>query len=89
MLPYLGEIRCFLVNIWGKYRLTKNVLSVAEEGTKVSVVASSDRKYSVWIGASIFSTLSTFPSLIVSKQEYQEEGSAAVHRKCTDRDSFH
>jgi actin len=70
------------------YRLTKDILSVAEEGTKVSVVAPSDCKYSVWIGASIFSTLSTFPPLIVTKQEYQEEGSAAVHRKCTDRDYF-
>merc|ERR1719453_957167 len=33
-----------------------------------------DRKYSVWIGGSILSSLSTFQQMWISKQEYDESG---------------
>jgi actin-related protein len=49
---------------------------------KIKVVAPPERKYSVWIGGSILSSLSTFQSMWISKAEYDESGPAIVHRKC-------
>ena len=46
------------------------------------VVAPAERKFSVWIGGSILSSLSTFQSMWVSKAEYEEAGPSIVHRKC-------
>ena len=46
------------------------------------VHAPENRTYSVWIGGSILSSLSTFQSLWISKREYDETGVNIVHRKC-------
>ncbi len=46
------------------------------------VVAPPERKYSVWIGGSILSSLSTFQQMWISKGEYDESGPTIVHRKC-------
>merc|ERR1712051_751902 len=42
-----------------------------------------ERKYSVWIGGSILSSLSTFEEMWIKKEEYDESGPSIVHRKCT------
>jgi actin-related protein len=49
---------------------------------KVKVIAPPERKYSVWIGGSILSSLSSFGQMWISKQEYDECGPGIVHRKC-------
>jgi actin beta/gamma 1 len=49
---------------------------------KVKVIAPPERKYSVWIGGSILSSLSSFSQMWISKQEYDECGPCIVHRKC-------
>merc|ERR1712157_268750 len=49
---------------------------------KIKVVAPPERKYSVWIGGSILSSLSTFQQMWISKGEYDESGPTIVHRKC-------
>jgi len=49
---------------------------------KVKVVAPGERKFLVWIGGSILSSLSTFQNMWITLQEYQETGSTIVHRKC-------
>eukprot|EP00695_Tsukubamonas_globosa_P003672 TRINITY_DN765_c0_g1_i1.p3 TRINITY_DN765_c0_g1~~TRINITY_DN765_c0_g1_i1.p3 ORF type:complete len:52 (+),score=8.89 TRINITY_DN765_c0_g1_i1:70-225(+) len=49
---------------------------------KIKVIAPAERKYSVWIGGSILASLSSFQNMWVSKQEYDENGSTIVHRKC-------
>ena len=49
---------------------------------KIKVVAPPERKYSVWIGGSILSSLSTFQQMWISKAEYDESGPTIVHRKC-------
>ncbi len=41
------------------------------------------KKYSVWIGGSILSSLSTFEEMWIKKEEYDESGPSVVHRKCT------
>lgn len=51
----------------------------------VKVVASTnalERKYSVFIGGSILSSLGTFHQMWMSKGEYEEHGKALVDRKC-------
>jgi actin-related protein len=47
---------------------------------QVKIIATPERKYSVWIGGSILASLSTFQSLWCSKQEYDSCGPSIVHR---------
>jgi len=70
MFPGIGE------------RMTKELTALAPSTMKIKVVAPPERKYSVWIGGSILSSLSTFQQMWISKQEYDESGPTIVHRKC-------
>jgi actin beta/gamma 1 len=70
MFPGIGE------------RMTKELVSLAPATVKIRVVAPPERKYSVWIGGSILSSLSTFQQMWISRGEYDESGPAIVHRKC-------
>jgi actin len=63
-------------------RLDKEITAVAPASVKVKIVAPPERKYSVWIGGSILSSLSTFQDMWIQKDEYDESGPAIVHRKC-------
>lgn len=63
-------------------RLTKELTSLAPSTMKIKVVAPPERKYSVWIGGSILSSLSTFQQMWITKEEYDESGPSIVHRKC-------
>jgi len=63
-------------------RMTKELTALAPSTMKIKVVAPPERKYSVWIGGSILSSLSTFQQMWVSKGEYDESGPTIVHRKC-------
>ncbi|KAJ7340758.1 actin 2 [Mycena albidolilacea] len=64
------------------HRMQKELESMAPNSMNVRIVAPPGRKYSVWIGGSILSSLSTFQNMWVTKQEYDESGPAIVHRKC-------
>ncbi|KAL9139838.1 actin [Amphidinium carterae] len=70
MFPGIGE------------RMTKELTALAPSTMKIKVVAPPERKYSVWIGGSILSLLSTFQQMWISKGEYDESGPTIVHRKC-------
>jgi len=63
-------------------RLCKEMSSLAPASAKVKIVAPPERKYSVWIGGSILSSLSTFQDMWITKDEYDESGPGIVHRKC-------
>jgi len=63
-------------------RMTKELTALAPSTMKIKVVAPPERRYSVWIGGSILSSLSTFQQMWISKQEYDESGPTIVHRKC-------
>ncbi|SPO29071.1 related to ACT1 - actin [Ustilago trichophora] len=41
-----------------------------------------ERRHSSWLGGSILASLGTFHQLWISKQEYEEHGSAIVHARC-------
>merc|ERR1711874_777563 len=57
-------------------RLNKEIVALAPASIKVKVVAPPERKYSVWIGGSILSSLSSFQEMWVSREEYDESGPA-------------
>jgi len=63
-------------------RLTNEMIKLAPASIKVKVVAPPERKYSVWIGGSILSSLSTFQEMWITKDEYDESGPSIVHKKC-------
>jgi len=63
-------------------RMTKELTALAPSTMKIKIVAPPERKYSVWIGGSILSSLSTFQQMWISKAEYDESGPSIVHRKC-------
>jgi len=63
-------------------RLAKELTALAPSTVKIRVIAPPERKYSVWIGGSILSSLSTFQPMWLSKGEYEENGPTIVTRKC-------
>jgi actin beta/gamma 1 len=64
-------------------RLQKEVKALAPDSMTIKIIAPPERKYSVWIGGSILSSLSTFEEMWIKKEEYDEAGPSIVHRKCT------
>jgi len=64
-------------------RLKDEVTNLAPSSMTIKIIAPPERKYSVWIGGSILSSLSTFEEMWINKEEYDESGPAIVHRKCT------
>jgi actin-related protein len=65
-------------------RLTREIQKLAPSATsqKVKVIAMPERKFSVWVGGSILSSLSNFQVMWITKSEYDESGPQIVHRKC-------
>ncbi|KAL7670375.1 hypothetical protein ACOME3_003863 [Neoechinorhynchus agilis] len=63
-------------------RMQKEMTALAPSTIKIKIIAPPERKYSVWIGGSILASLSTFQSMWISKEEYDESGPSIVHRKC-------
>ncbi|KAL2781878.1 actin-like protein 7B [Daubentonia madagascariensis] len=51
-------------------------------GDSPAVAAAPERKTSVWTGGSILASLQAFQQLWVSKEEFEERGSAAIYSKC-------
>lgn len=70
MFPGIGE------------RLTKELKALAPSKMDIKVVASPQRRYIVWIGASIVAQLSSFHNMLIWKEEYDEHGPQVVHSKC-------
>lgn len=63
-------------------RLTKELINRVPASVKIKITAPSENKYSAWMGASIFSSLSSFQHMRISRSEYQETGASIIHRKC-------
>jgi len=64
-------------------RMQKEIAAKAPAAMTIKIIAPPERKYSVWIGGSILSSLSTFEDMWITKSEYDEAGPGIVHRKCT------
>jgi len=63
-------------------RLQHEIRQLAPSNVKVKVIAAAERKYSVWIGGSILSSLQSFKEMWITKEHYDESGPAIVHRMC-------
>jgi len=63
-------------------RLLKEVTALAPSTIKIKVISPPERKYSVWMGGSILASLTTFEQMWISRAEFDECGTAIVHRKC-------
>jgi len=63
-------------------RLTQEIQAKAPSTIIVEVEAAEERKYSVWVGGSILSSLSTFQQMWITREEYDESGPSIVHKKC-------
>jgi len=63
-------------------RMTKEIQALAPSSMQVKVIAPPERKFSVWIGGSILSSLSTFASSWITRDEFDEVGPSIVHIKC-------
>ena len=63
-------------------RLTKEMKRLVPSSIDVRVITPPERKYSVWIGGSILSSLNTFQDKWILRDEYDEMGPTIVHRKC-------
>lgn len=62
-------------------RLLNEVRKLAPKDIKIRISAPPERKFSTWIGGSILASLATFKKMWVSKEEYEEDGNAILHRK--------
>eukprot|EP00913_Durusdinium_trenchii_P005315 g4960.t1 len=63
-------------------RLTRELEQLMPE-LPVKVVANHERKYGVYLGASILSSLGTFQQNLISSADYEEMGPCIVHRRCS------
>jgi actin-related protein len=63
-------------------RMWTELYHLAPQTHKIKILASPERKFSVWLGGSILASLSTFQTMWINKQEYDESGATIVHRKC-------
>merc|ERR1719394_1865687 len=55
-------------------RMEKELKNLAPQSMTIKIIAPPERKYSVWIGGSILSSLSTFEDMWINKAEYDEAG---------------
>ena len=63
-------------------RMEKELKALVPSTMRVKIIAPPERKYAVWIGGSILSSLSTFESMWITKHDYDESGPSIVHRRC-------
>ena len=64
------------------HRMWKQIHEMAPATNSIKILAPPERKYSVWLGGSILASLSTFQTMWINKQEYDDSGPSIIHRKC-------
>ncbi|CAG7731069.1 unnamed protein product [Allacma fusca] len=62
-------------------RIQTELTKLVEPSVSVKVVASPERKYSVWIGGSCLASLSSFQDMWITKSDFQESGPSILHKK--------
>ncbi len=64
-------------------RMDKEIRALAPSTFGVKIIASPERNYATWIGGSILASVSTFQHMFITKQEFEESGSAIIHQNCS------
>jgi len=59
-------------------RLKKDLLGMVPAGQTIEIIAQPERKYAVWLGGSILSSLATFETMWVTKLMWQETGASVM-----------
>ncbi|CCW71914.1 unnamed protein product [Phytomonas sp. Hart1] len=62
-------------------RFLSDTLRAVPRGGKIRVVAPAERGYAAWLGASFLSQLSTFTSMLTTREEYFEHGEAILQSR--------
>jgi len=62
-------------------RMEKELKALVPNAMQVTITAPPERKYSVWIGGSIWASLSTSAEMWITKEEYDVSGPSIVHIK--------
>ena len=62
-------------------RLSKELTILTS--SNITIVRQPERKHLSWEGGSILASLSAFEEMCISKNEYEEDGPAILHMKCT------
>lgn len=62
-------------------RLEKEIKLSSPSKYNAKVAASPERMYATWIGQSIWGSLATYPSSVVSHSSYNENGPSIIHSK--------
>merc|ERR1712228_523311 len=60
-------------------RMEKELKALVPNAMTVTITAPPERKYSVWIGGSIWASLSTSAEMWITKPEYDVSGPSIVH----------
>lgn len=63
-------------------RLTKELQALSAKPEMINVSARKDRYYSVWLGGSTLTQLTSFASQWFTKAEYDDKGAKYIHTKC-------
>jgi len=63
-------------------RLEAEIKNMAPSTMNVKISAPPERKFSVWIGGSILSSLQTFESMWITREDFEEYGPSIVQTKC-------
>eukprot|EP00924_Labyrinthula_sp_SR-Ha-C_P002657 augustus_masked-scaffold_13-processed-gene-3.0-mRNA-1 protein AED:0.28 eAED:0.28 QI:0/-1/0/1/-1/1/1/0/368 len=64
------------------HRIKNELVDVFRVKQSINIVEPPERTLSTWRGGAIFASLSTFEDIWISKEEYDDQGPACVHRKC-------
>ena len=62
-------------------RLLNEIRKLVAKDCKIRIYAPPNRQLSTWSGGSILASLATFKQMWLSKEDYEEEGVSALHRK--------
>ncbi|KAM8927115.1 actin-related protein T2-like [Pelodytes ibericus] len=63
-------------------RIMKEIEEQVPSCIDLRLAAPPDRKFSIWTGGSIITSLSSFSQMWVTSNDYRELGPAVVHRRC-------
>jgi len=63
-------------------RFGKDLRAMVPASMKLQIHTKEGREYAAYIGASLFTTMSSFKEAVVTQDEYEECGPKIVHRKC-------
>ena len=63
-------------------RLEAEIKGLAPSGTEVNVIALPKRHQATWLGGCVVAGMEAFPQMLISYDEYYENGAWILHRRC-------